>query len=210
MYDIRLKENFKIFISGPSRCGKTFFVVNLLENLTKIAKAPPTFIIYVYKVWQYKFDEMRNVNVFLEDKDDLNEKITTYTAGKSTLIIFDDLINSKSIINIAPLFTVDGRHLKMSLIFLSQHMFVNNEFFRQISQNSDYFVVFKNPRNLSEIRTLAQQITPGDLQLMYIYREATKEPFSYLFINLTQEAQSETKYLSNLFEQNHIIKTYIE
>ena len=210
MYDIRLKENFKIFISGPSRCGKTFFVVNLLENLTKIAKAPPTFIIYVYKVWQDKFDKMRNVNVFLEDKDDLNEKITTYTAGKSTLIIFDDLINSKSIINIAPLFTVDGRHLKMSLIFLSQRMFVNNEFFRQISQNSDYFVVFKNPRNLSEIRTLAQQITPGDLQLMYIYREATKEPFSYLFINLTQEAQSETKYLSNLFEQNHIIKTYIE
>ena len=98
----------------------------------------------------------------------------------------------------------------MSLIFLSQRMFVNNEFFRQISQNSDYFVVFKNPRNLSEIRTLAQQITPGDLQLMYIYKEATKEPFSYLFINLTQEAQSETKYLSNLFEQNHIIKTYIE
>ena len=210
MYDIRLKENFKIFISGPSRCGKTFFVVNLLENLTKIAKASPTFIIYVYKVWQYKFDEMRNVNVFLEDKDDLNEKITTYTAGKSTLIIFDDLINSKSIINIAPLFTVDGRHLKMSLIFLSQRMFVNNEHFRQISQNSDYFVVFKNPRNLSEIRTLAQQITPGSLQLMYIYREATKEPFSYLFINLTQEAQPETKYLSNIFERDHIIKTYIE
>ena len=23
-YDIRLKENFKLFISGPSRCGKTF------------------------------------------------------------------------------------------------------------------------------------------------------------------------------------------
>ena len=22
-YDIRLKENFKLFVSGPSRCGKT-------------------------------------------------------------------------------------------------------------------------------------------------------------------------------------------
>ena len=24
--DIRLKENFKLFVSGPSRCGKTVFV----------------------------------------------------------------------------------------------------------------------------------------------------------------------------------------
>ena len=30
VYDIRLKENFKLFISGPSRCGKTVFVSNLL------------------------------------------------------------------------------------------------------------------------------------------------------------------------------------
>ena len=30
--DIRLKENFKVFISGPSRCGKTVFVSNLLEK----------------------------------------------------------------------------------------------------------------------------------------------------------------------------------
>ena len=32
-FDIRLKENFKILISGPSRCGKTFFLKNLIENL---------------------------------------------------------------------------------------------------------------------------------------------------------------------------------
>ena len=25
MIDIRLKENFKLFVSGPSRCGKTVF-----------------------------------------------------------------------------------------------------------------------------------------------------------------------------------------
>ena len=31
--DIRLKENFKLFVSGPSRCGKTVFVAKLLENI---------------------------------------------------------------------------------------------------------------------------------------------------------------------------------
>ena len=50
IYDIRLKENFKLFISGPSRCGKTLFVSKLLENIHTFAKPPPTNVIYVYKV----------------------------------------------------------------------------------------------------------------------------------------------------------------
>ena len=43
IYDIRLKENFKIFISGPSRCGKTVFVSKLLENIHTFAKLPPRY-----------------------------------------------------------------------------------------------------------------------------------------------------------------------
>ena len=102
------------------------------------------------------------------------------------LVIFDDLIGSSSLKSIANLFTVDARHMNMSMVFLTQKMFVNCEHFRQISQNCDYFAIFKNPRNSSEIRTLAQQMTPGNLILVQIYMEATKMPFSYLFINLTQ------------------------
>ena len=33
VFDIRLKENFKLFVTGPSRCGKTVFVAKLLENI---------------------------------------------------------------------------------------------------------------------------------------------------------------------------------
>ena len=210
MYNLQLKENFKIFISGPSRCGKTFFFVDLLQNLFDIAKTPPKIIIYIYKIWQWKFDEMKTVNIFLKDNDDVIDKLKQYARGMPILVIFDDMINSKSINDIAPLFTVDARHMNMSLIFLSQRIFVNNEYFRQISQNSDYFVLFKNPRNSSEIRTLATQITPGNLSLVNIYMEATKEPFSYLFINLTQEVKSETKYLSDLFKKDHVVKAYLE
>ena len=47
-FDIRLKENFKLFVSGPSRCGKTVFVSKLIENIKSFAKQPPGSIIYVY------------------------------------------------------------------------------------------------------------------------------------------------------------------
>ena len=32
-FDLRLNENFKVLISGPSRSGKTFFLKNFIENL---------------------------------------------------------------------------------------------------------------------------------------------------------------------------------
>ena len=46
-YDIRLKDNFKLFISGPSRCGKTFFVSDLLDNIQGFTKAPPRKQLYM-------------------------------------------------------------------------------------------------------------------------------------------------------------------
>ena len=39
-FDIRLKENFKLFVSGPSRCGKTVFVSKLIENIQSFIKQP--------------------------------------------------------------------------------------------------------------------------------------------------------------------------
>ena len=41
-----------------------------------------------------------------------------------------------------------------------------------------------------------------------IYIEATKDPFSYLFINLTQECQPQVKYLSKLFYYDHSVRVY--
>jgi GTPase SAR1 family protein len=211
MHDLRLIENFKIFVGGPSRCGKTFFVVDFIQNLKSISKIPPTNIIYVYKVWQPKYDEIRKlITVFIQEQEDLLEKIKEHLSDQPTLIVFDDLINSKSLKNIAQLFVVDGRHLNMSLIFLSQRLFVNDEYFRQISGNCDYFCVFKNPRKVNEVRELAKQLTPGTLELLNIYALATKEPYSYLFINLTQECPDALKYTSHLFDYDHYIQIYVD
>ena len=92
MFDVRLKENFKLFVSGPSRCGKTFFIADLLQNITKFAKQPPTLVVYIYKVWQTKFDEMRKlVHVFLKDEDDVVGRIKEYATGVPILVVFDDV-----------------------------------------------------------------------------------------------------------------------
>ena len=43
------------------------------------------------------------------------------------------------------------------------------------------------------------------LKFVLIYMEATREPFSYLFINLTQECDPKLKYLSHLFDNNGFV-----
>ena len=83
------------------------------------------------------------LHVFLEDDVNIVDKIKQYASGMPILVIFDDMLHSGSLSNIAPLFTMNGRHMNMSLVFLTQRMFVNDEYFRQISQNCDYFLFLK-------------------------------------------------------------------
>ena len=209
VFDLRLKKNFKIFLSGPSGCGKTTFITDLITNLDQISVDPPKKVIYFYKEWQTKFTDMEQtlgVN-FIEDNDMIIEQIKDFNVP--ALVIFDDMLNSENLKAVAQLFTVFGRHLNLCLAFLTQRLFNNNEFFRQISQNSDYITVFKNPRNSREIRTLASQITPKTLELLTIYQKATKDPYSYVLINLTQEGLPQLKYISNVFAKNHVVNVYV-
>ena len=208
-FDLRLKENFKIFLSGPSGCGKTTFIVNLIENINNIAKIPPRKIVYYFTEWQEKFNGMReNLNInFIEDNDMILDQVKD--VDSPALIIFDDMLNSPNLKTIAQLFTVHGRHMNLSLAFLSQRLFNNNEFFRQISQNSDYMCIFKNPRNSMDVRSMAMQITPKTLDLLHIYSQATKQPYSYIFIDLTQECNPQFRYRSAIFDEKHIFKTFV-
>ena len=209
VFDLRLKENFKIFIAGPSGCGKTTFLVDLIKNISQFTIKPPLQIVYFYKEWQPKFHFLgKEYNVmFLLDNENIIDQVKQLKSP--SFVIFDDMLNSSNLKAVAELYTVHGRHLNLSLAFLSQKLFLNNDYFRQISQNSDYICVFKNPRNSSEIRSLAMQITPQTLDLLDIYKKATILPFSYLLINLTQECIPQLKYLSNIFNETHITSVFV-
>ena len=81
------------------------------------------------------------------------------------------------------LFT-NGRHLNLSVVFVSQNLFYAGKKCRTISLNSTYIVVFKNPRDQSQIRHLACQMFPSKPKfLQAAYEEETKDPYRYLFLD---------------------------
>ena len=209
VFDLRLKKNFKLFLSGPSACGKSTLMLDIIKNINKIAIHPPEIIVYYFKTWQSKFDMLKNEYgvTFVEDNEGIIDQLKRLQSP--ALVIFDDMINSDNLKHIAQLFTVYGRHLDLCLAFLSQRLFNNNEFFRQISQNSDYLIIFKNPRNSMDIRVLGGQMTPKSSDLIQIYKKATEKPYSYVFINLTQEAVAQLMFISNLFSIDHVIDVFV-
>ena len=209
-YNLRIRDGSKFFLFGPSNCGKTFYVVDFLLNIENFTENYPRSIIFVYTIWQKKYDEIMSlVDYFIEDSDQLENQINERCKGQPTLIIFDDMIGSDRLKFVAKFFTVNGRHLSITMMFLSQRLFINNEYFRQISQNCDYFIIFRNPRNQRDILELAKQITPGSLELLDIYKSATEKPWSYLCINLTQQCPQEIKYTSHHFDYDHKMIAYV-
>ena len=211
--DVRLIPSFKLVIYGPSRSGKTLFVKDLLLNLDAFTVKPPKKTIIIYTVWQPAYDEMKNeglVDTFIQDNSNLQSQLSEYIEGKENLFIFDDMVNSKNIDYISELFMVQGRHNNISLVFISQQAFRQNEAFKSISNNTNYLVLMKNDRNILEVQSLAKQMTPGPQPLLLqIFREATNNSYSYLFINFTHERSRYGKYLNELFDVDYHLKTYI-
>ena len=64
--------------------------------------------------------------------------------------------------DIAKLFTKASHHRNISVIFLTQNLFLKGKQTRTISLNSNYMAIFKNPRDKSQFSHLASQMFPGE------------------------------------------------
>ena len=103
----------------------------------------------------------------------------------------------KSITN---LFTKGSHHRNISVIYIVQNLFNTNKEHRTISLNAHYLVIFKNPRDASQIVHLAKQMYPG--QTRYVqeaFNLATREPHGYLLVDLKQFTPDNLRMRSHIF-----------
>ena len=97
-------------------------------------------------------------------------------------------------------FFTNGRHLNLSVVFVSQNLFYTGKKFRTISFNSTYIVVFKNPRDQSQIRHLACQMFPSKPKFLQLaYEDATKDPYRYLFLDFHPNSPGFARVRRNIF-----------
>ena len=139
---------------------------------------PPRRVIYCYGEYQQLFNGYPRIDFRrgLPDMEDFDDD--------GTLLIIDDLMDETDE-TIAKLFTKGSHHRNVSVVFLVQNLFHKNKYIRTISLNAHYMVLFKNPRDASQFASLARQMYPNRSAFaVEAYKDATREPYSYLLVDL--------------------------
>ena len=175
-------------------CGKTRFVFKLIEKARAMIDPPPRRIVYCYGEYQQPFRKYPRVKFHQElpNVDDFN-------GSELVLLIVDDLMNETDD-SVANLFTKGSHHRNISLAFLVQNLFHKNKHIQTISLNAHYMVFFKKPRDASQFASLARQMYPNKSEFaVEAYKDATKEPYSYLFVDLRPEQDEDLRLRTNVF-----------
>ena len=101
------------------------------------------------------------------------------------------------------LFTV-GRHLNLSVVFISQSLFLNTHLARVALNNAKYYVLFCAKRTLHTVRRLlTQSFSKGQTEtLMRICRKLSITPYNYLLVDYAPETCDSLRAKSRYFHKH--------
>ena len=184
-HDMRLINSSSMIIAGPTQSGKTTFVKNLLKNIGVLFRHP------IQKVYWIGGEPPRDIfNEKQLDFQYINELPTSYEfVVNNSMVIIDDMMSeSKDDVAISNLFTKITHHYNVFAIYITQNFFEQCNENRIQRRNCQYVVLFKNPADMSIIRTIGSKMFPDKPgYLTSSYNDAVKYAHGYLLLDLRQE-----------------------
>ena len=201
--DFRLFCNRTMCVVGPSHSGKTTFVLKLLEHRQEIFNCQTKRVIWAYGIYQHDLHQKLQQRGYIIHPNIVSiEDVQPYD-----IVVLDDLLHeSKNSQEVTAMFTKAAHHKPCFIIFIMQNLFPPGKEARTRSLNTHYLVLFKNPRDKSQVEFLARQISPRNPKtLIQVFEAATEKPHSYLFLDLTQECPETFRFRSHLFDKPMII-----
>ena len=192
-YQFFLKNPAPVILAGPTGCGKSVKMLDLIRRRRDVGTHPPKEVIYCYGSWQPAFESVRDVT--------FHEGLIDFKAlpsdGEHRWLIIDDLMTDASgNTDVEDVFTKHSHHKNITVFLIVQNFF--NKGFRTVTLNAHYLLLFKNPRDASQIGFLARQLFPNNPKfLIESYRDATSTPHSYLTLDLKQDTPDDFRVLGN-------------
>lgn len=191
-----------MLVSGPSNCGKTTFVTSLLRKRRRLLNESGGEIYWFYKVKNENFENNFNLPTHFDNKMVTMNWLEENDLPPNSTIVIDDMA-LEATEDTAKLFSVGSHHYNVNIIFICQNLFTKNQYFREISLNSTYVVLFKNIRDKLQISNFAKQFAPGKTKpFINLFRKATAKPHSYILLDNHQKTADEHRILSNFLTED--------
>ncbi len=190
---------FTMIVSGPTSCGKSSWVFKLLKFRSTMISIHPKEVIYA-------LPEGQKISIPEDVKCDSTikfvhgiPKVDQFKDKMHRLLIIDDQAADCGD-EVVTLFTRLSHHFNISVILLTQNIFLPNPGFRTMSLNAHYIIIFKSPRSMDQITCLARQICPGNVKFFQeSYQDCSNAPYSYFLLDMTQKCPEKLRFRSNIF-----------
>ena len=191
-----------MLVVGPSQCGKTYFVEQLLtKNCVKYPSKKPKRIYWFYNQWQPRYaclkstldDEIQ----FTQGLPDLSEMIIN--PKFNNVLVFDDLMSQATESPVLSKLFTKERHRNATVILLLQNMSPKGKFSTDITRKAQYIVLFRSPSDRKQIDIIAERIFAKDRpNFMSVYGSVTAKPYGYIFIDNQPKTTSDKQLVADV------------
>ncbi len=221
-FDLRFKLPSNLLAVGPTSCGKTSWLKKLVKDRGIMCSPVPECMILFYKEFQPAYADMeRRMNDDMREKrfckfssmpesvEEMKDILETFPRALPKIVVFDDFLDEVGSV-LKHFFTVLTHHYNCLTVFLCQNMFSAKSELRMLSINSQYMILFNNPRDRSAVSHLAKQVYPGKVhRLNDAYAAATSErPYGYLLLDFHQQQNNSVRLRSHIFPDEQPTRAY--
>ena len=200
IFDARLKTPFSLIVAGPSNCGKTTFVIDLIRNSSRVLDQEFDYILWFYGETfpRDQYLRFRDVKFHQGLPESFDKFVDSNRRG---LAVFDDLMSECGDNKlVSEFFTKRTHHENVSVIFITQNLFHGGKERKTFSKNATYLCIFNSPLDQTVSYSLARKLMPRSQKCFVdIFLHAVNKPHGYLFIDGHQESPRNAMFRTNLF-----------
>lgn len=205
---MEVPSDFKCFrcptnclIVGPSNVGKTHLMKEIIKHREYLFDKEIGRIVWCYSEENAVPRELENVE-FYEGAPQLSDFSPT---EKPTILVLDDLMQDVND-QVTSFFLKGSHHRNLCVFLLIQNLY--NSKIRQISLNSSTVIVFKQKRDMSQVRHFCMQHDPAHWRKIFAaYQDVTNDAgHGYLLFDFHPKTPDFLRYRTKIlpYEDNTV------
>lgn len=202
VFDATIPTPAGIMIFAPPMCGKSWWLKELLVNRERIFRESFDYIVYFYGERSQTVSEIAEDLPEIKLVEGLPEDFEKYIRPEgNAFFLFDDLNESVSHSKeMVDLVTKKCQHRSISWAVTLQNAFHHGQERISIMRAAHILVIFDSKLDQTVPRLLANRIMPEKPKtFLEIFKDATREPYSYLLCDGHPKSSNRARLRSNIF-----------